>query len=599
MVPVVASTPVPVEICIGQKELTEPRLSPDGRHLGWMVARAGVVALVVCELATDERRSYVLEAGLRGGRSMGGGSWTWMPDGREVIVAGADGALWSLPLDGAAPRPWFSPGDGRAAWSPWVADSEGSPLVVCTVDQAEVWASDGSASWRLDDGSADFVSDPCIVNGRAWWTAWDVPSMPWDAARLESVSAVVGVSEPGRATRTGTGAVQQPRPHPDGRMTCVRDDDGWNNVWLDDRPLVPEPFEHAGPPWGPGARSFAWSPDGQRLAFTRNEGGFGRLCVWSVDGVAEIARGVHGQLSWQGEHLAALRTGARTPTEVVVLDTTTWERRVLDVGPESAWADRRESIAEPELWTIGEVHARVYLTDTTTPVRGAIVWLHGGPTDQWQVTFMPRVEYWRSRGWNIVVPDHRGSTGHGREYAQALRGLWGELDVTDTLDVVAAVHQRGLAAPATTVVFGGSAGGLTALEAACRRPDVLAGVAVAYPVTDLADLSARSHRFEAHYTVGLVGPLPETRDLHDQRSPVMHPELIRGVPVLILHGDADPVVPVDHSRAFAAAARAAGADVTLHEYPGEGHGFRDAANQRDEYLRLGAFLDRVVPSGQG
>jgi dipeptidyl aminopeptidase/acylaminoacyl peptidase len=595
MVPVVAPVPVPVEMCVGQRELSEPRMSPDGARLGWMVSRAGMVVLALTDLATGEQGSYALEAGLRGGRSMGGGSWVWMPDSTAVVVAAADGALWRLPLDGTPPSRWFTPGEGRSAWSPCVGVRNGvTPIVVCTVDQAEVWASDGATSWRLDDSSADFVSDPCVVGERAWWTAWDVPSMPWDISRLETVN----VDGTGRSVVAGVGAVQQPRPHPDGRMTCVRDDGGWNNVWLDGRPLVAEQFEHAGPPWGPGARSFAWSPDGTRLAFTRNERGFGRLCVWSADGVAEVARGVHGQLSWVGASLGALRTGARTPTEVVVFDTDTWERRELDVGPDSAWRTRRESLAEPDIWTVGEVHARVYLTDAESP-RGAIVWLHGGPTDQWQVTFMPRIEYWRTRGWHIVVPDHRGSTGHGREYAQALRGRWGDLDVIDTITVLEAVHARGLATPDSTVLFGGSAGGFTALESACHRPDLVAGVGVAYPVTDLADLAARSHRFEAHYTVGLVGPLPETRDLHDARSPVCHPERIVGVPVLILHGDADPVVPVDHSRAFAVAARAAGADVTLHEYPGEGHGFRDAAHQRDEYLRLGAFLDRVVPSGQG
>ena len=596
MVPVVAPAPVPVEMCVGQRELTEPRLSPDGRRLGSMVGRAGAVAFAVLDLGTGDRRSWILEAGLRGGRSMGGGSWAWMPDSASVVVAAADGALWFLPLDGSEPRLGFFPGEGRAAWSPWVAEHDGHrSLLVCTVDQAEVWASDGATAWRLDDGSADFVADPCIAGGRVWWTAWDVPSMPWDVARLESVR----LDGADRSSVSGGASVQQQRPHPDGRMTCVRDDHGWNNVWLDGRPLVAEEHEHAGPAWGPGARSFAWSPDGTRLAFTRNERGFGRLCVWSSEGVTEVARGVHGQLSWEGSRLAALRTGARTPTEVVVFDTTTWERRALDIGPDAAWTDRRGSMTEPEAWMVGEVHARVYLADASAPIRGAIVWLHGGPTDQWQVTFMPRIEYWRTRGWHVVVPDHRGSTGHGREYMRALRGRWGELDVSDTLDVITALHERGLAGPSTTVVFGGSAGGFTALEAACRRADLVAGVAVAYPVTDLADLAMRSHRFEAHYTVGLVGPLPETRDLHDERSPVRHPERIRGVPVLILHGDADPVVPVEHSREFVAAARAVGADVTLHEYAGEGHGFRDPQNQRDEYLRLGAFLDRVVPFGQG
>ncbi len=128
----------------------------------------------------------------------------------------------------------------------------------------------------------------------------------------------------------GAGGVHQPRAMPDGSIITVRDDTGWLNVWVGDRPLVDEPFEHAGPSWGMGQRSYAVSPDGGRVAFTRNERGFGRLCVADVrtGDVTEIARGVHGQLTWVGDRLAAIRSGARTPTQIVVYDTAAPHRHV-------------------------------------------------------------------------------------------------------------------------------------------------------------------------------------------------------------------------------------------------------------------------------
>ena len=164
-------------------------------------------------------------------------------------------------------------------------------------------------------------------------------------------------------------------------------------VLPDHRPTRESLGRRGGPTWGLGQRSFAVSPDGARVAFTRNEAGFGRLCVVDVatGAVHEVARGVHGQLSWSGDRLAALRTGARTPTQIVVHDTTTtWERTVVDVGP-ADWD--LDSLVEPELVEVAArdgatVHARLYRADD--PTDRLMCFVHGGPTDQWQVAFHPR-----------------------------------------------------------------------------------------------------------------------------------------------------------------------------------------------------------------
>ena len=84
--------------------------------------------------------------------------------------------------------------------------------------------------------------------------------------------------------------------------------------------------------------------------------------------------------------------------------------------------------------------------------------IHGGPTGQWPVTFAPRIAYWVDRGWDVLLPDHRGSTGHGRAYQQALNGRWGELDVTDTVAWIDHAQASGWCEPARTVVMGGSSG---------------------------------------------------------------------------------------------------------------------------------------------
>jgi dipeptidyl aminopeptidase/acylaminoacyl peptidase len=314
--------------------------------------------------------------------------------------------------------------------------------------------------------------------------------------------------------------------------------------------------------------------------------------------VHEVARGVHGQLSWQGGRLAALRSGARTPTQVVVYDDSSWEREVVAIGPLSGWEDL--PLAEPELVEIlasdgSTIHARLYRADTTTD--RLLCWLHGGPTDQWQVTFMPRVAYWRAQGWNVLVPDHRGSTGHGRDYQQALRGRWGELDSNDIVDALAHADAQGWSNPARTVVVGSSAGGFTALCVAASSPRLVAAVIAAYPVTDLSGAADGTDRFEQHYTDSLVGKLPEAALVRSLRSPLNFAERLTLTPILLMHGESDPVVPITQSRAFVERCVAAGVDIDFVVYEAEGHGFRKPENQLDEYERMHDFLRSRVLGG--
>ncbi|MEP7115793.1 MAG: prolyl oligopeptidase family serine peptidase [Ilumatobacteraceae bacterium] len=589
---------IAVERCVVTRDLTEPRLDPDGRRLVYAMALGGSAALVIDALDGSPVRQLSAYPIPRPGRGFGGGCWCWNPDGTAVVYASVDGDLWLQPVPTGGVRRLTHHGPDRAAGAPAIV-ADGS-RVVYVLDEAEIWSTrlDDGSTERLDNGTADFVFDPCPMPGSAGvvWQAWNVPDMPWDSSRIQQVRFDRSASEEFQPD----GAIQQIRFMPDGSVVCLCDDSGWLNLRLDDSTLVDEPFEHGGPAWGMGQRSFAVSPDGTRIAFTRNERAFGRLCVADVLSglVTEVARGVHGQLSWSGNRLAALRSGARTPTQVVVYDDVTWERNVVAVGPLSGWEDL--PLAEPELVEIaaadgGAIHARLYRAD---PEGGRLLcWLHGGPTDQWQVTFMPRIAYWRAQGWNVLVPDHRGSTGHGRAYQQALRTRWGELDVSDIGDIISHAHTRGWGSPTLTAIVGSSAGGFTALGVIASNPGLVAAGIVAYPVTDLSDLAERSHRFERHYMDSLVGPLPGAAALYQERSPLNFADRLTATPLLVMHGDCDPVVPIKQSRAFVERCRAVGGDVEFVVYEGEGHGFRRPENQLDEYGRMQAFLVSHVLGG--
>jgi dipeptidyl aminopeptidase/acylaminoacyl peptidase len=444
----------------------------------------------------------------------------------------------------------------------------------------------------------DFVIDPSWSpdGSTLAWHAWDVPNIAWDLSVFETVPSFA--SEVPTVGSVGSSDVQaqQPRYSSDGALWCVTDTSGWLNVVRNGTPVLPEDYEHAGPTWGAGQRSYAVSPNGRRVALNRNERGFGRLVLVDLDRdtVSEVAKGVHGQLRWVGDRLTALRTGGRTPTQVVAYDMSSssgpWTRTTLAVGPVAEWSAADEYLVEPELIEVNtyqgsRVPARAYRpSGSGARASGRLIcWMHGGPTDQWQVTFMPRITYWVSRGWTVLVPDHRGSTGHGRAYQQSLRGGWGRVDLSDVAATISYAHALGWGVPARTVLMGGSAGGYTALNVLAEHPELVAGAAVVYPVSDPAVLSEATHRFEAHYVDPLTGS-----------SPVVVDGARLTKPVLILHGDADPVVPVAQSIALAGRAAEAGADVELHIVAGEGHGFRQPANQAAEYAHIGAFVDRLL-----
>ena len=90
-------------------------------------------------------------------------------------------------------------------------------------------------------------------------------------------------------------------------------------------------------------------------------------------------------------------------------------------------------------------------------------------------------------------------------------------------------------------IRGSSAGGMTALNALAAGEGFAACVSW-YGVTDLLGLAATTHDFEAHYTDRLIGPLPGSRRLYEERSPVHRAGSIKGS-VLLLQGTEDPVVP--------------------------------------------------------
>jgi len=131
---------------------------------------------------------------------------------------------------------------------------------------------------------------------------------------------------------------------------------------------------------------------------------------------------------------------------------------------------------------------------------------------------------------------------------------------------------------------------LTALLAVATS-DVFRAVASSYGVMELESLAGDTHKFEARYTDGLVGPLPAMRERYRERSPVNHVATI-DVPVILFQGLDDHVVPPSQATAMRDALTARGVRVIYESFEGEGHGFRKAATiRRVLETELAFYLD--------
>lgn len=544
------------------RTIADPRLSGDGSRVAFVVRDAGGTRLATVGVDGGGERSIAADPAPEVPHSTGGGVIGWAGD--ELVYVASDGTVRTH--SGRVIVPW-----GGCAN---VAVSPDGRRVAFVFDERDVGVVPVDAStWpvRVSSAGNDFALDPTWSpdGGRVAWHEWDDPSMPWDASRV--------VDDTGAVVARG-GAVTQPRYGPDGTLGHLTDRGGWLNLWCHG-----ERAEHGLPAWGPGVRTWAWSPAGDRIAFVRNEGGFGRLCVLerATGAVEEVGKGWHHGLDWRGRHLVALRTGARTPPELVAYDDGTWQRGVLarsDAAGE--WDDG--NLVEPQVVSWPGAHGRVYAPARDRPL---LLWVHGGPTDQLRVEFNPMVAWLVEQGWAVLAVDHRGSTGWGRQFQQAMNGQWGVVDVDDCAAGVRAALDEGWCDGRPAVAMGASAGGFTVLHLLARHPDLFAAGIARYPVGDLLDLDARTHRFEKHYNATLVGPV----ELRRERSPIAFADRIAR-PVLLLHGDADRVVPVDQSRALAERMP----DVQLHVYGGEGHGWRQQATIDDERARITSFLSRRV-----
>jgi dipeptidyl aminopeptidase/acylaminoacyl peptidase len=298
-------------------------------------------------------------------------------------------------------------------------------------------------------------------------------------------------------------------------------------------------------------------------------------------------------LSAEAGQLVAVASSPTSLEGLLELDlaSSTWQHT-----PVAACPLEPGDISHPEpLWFGGHggqrTHAWFY-----PPAGGAtassplLVKGHSGPTGMARRGLSLAIQFWTSRGWGVVDVNYGGSTGFGRAYRERLNGQWGVVDVADCAAAAQAVVAAGKASVTRIAIEGGSAGGFTTLAALCFT-DVFRAGACRYGVADLRSLAQDTHRFEARYLDGLVGPWPIAEATYADRSPLQHADRIR-CPVIFFQGLDDLVVPPEQTDRMAAALQANAVPVEVHRFPHEGHGFRSSSTLIQVLEATEAFFRR-------
>jgi dipeptidyl aminopeptidase/acylaminoacyl peptidase len=597
--------------------LGEPCFDTDGRTIAWVEGRSDRGVIVVQEgQGTATRDLTPAGMSVRAMVGYGGGDFT-LAHGACYFVNQSDQRIYRQELAGGAPRPITPPfgaasspqvsPDGR--WVIYVHSDHHNDSIAIVDSEGRHWPA------KLVAGHDFFMQPAWHPSGaRIAWVQWDHPLMPWDGSeccvgdldvpegglpRLHAVAVVAGGQET---------AVFQPAFAPEGdALYYIADGEGRGQVYRHDLAtgatlrLSDGSGEFIAPAWQHGMRRLAPVPGG--VAAVRSERGFDRIVALPAPpqrGMPVLDDGQHTAISGlvtspQGDRLACVASGGQQPPRVITVDPATGAVTVVrrsdgETTPPSALA-----AAEAVSWRADdgtEVHGLYYppagrAAPTVPPP--LIVIVHGGPTSQVTAAWNVQAQFFATRGYAVLAPNYRGSTGYGRAYMNRLRGAWGVVDVEDARRGAEALVERGLADRRRLVIMGGSAGGYTVFKSLVDLPGFYRAAIALYGVSDLFTLATDTHKFEQHYLDTLVGPLPAAAATYRERSPLFHAGRIVDT-IAIFQGEVDRVVPREQSDRIAASLRARGVPCEYHVYAGEGHGWRKAETIEQFWTTVDRFL---------
>ncbi len=460
---------------------------------------------------------------------------------------------------------------------------------------------DNGADIRILTQGNDFYASPRLSpdGSQLSWICWNHPNMPWDGTELwvAEINADSYLGEKHLVAGGVDESIFQPEWSPDGVLYFVSDKSNWWNFYRTVNPNLGQPeiepvcemaAEFGLPQWVFGMSTYAVVSESQIICTYTQQGKWHLASLdLATKQLTTIETGYTDISSpkARGETVVFLAGSPIASSAILKLNLATSQREILRKSSDLSIDAGYLSVPEPlEFPTENGLTAFGFFyppknQDFAAPAGEKpplVVKSHGGPTAATSSSMSLKIQYWTSRGFAVLDVNYGGSTGYGREYRRRLQDSWGIVDVDDCANGAKYLAEKGLVDAEKMAIAGGSAGGYTTLCALTFR-DVFKAGASYYGVSDLEALATDTHKFEARYLDGLIGPYPERKDLYVARSPIHSAERL-SCPVIFFQGLEDKVVPPNQAQMMVEILKAKGLPVAYVAYEGEQHGFRRAEN---------------------
>ncbi|HET7161250.1 MAG TPA: S9 family peptidase [Rhodanobacteraceae bacterium] len=541
---------------------------------------------------------------------------TWSPDGQWIVYESVHG--------------------GNGIWQLNAVPAQGGPSVSLTsnpdVRHTSVMFSPDGSSLAFDRRVKDAPADDIAVmdwkthairqltheaTANHFWhlVAWSADSHFLYANRFND-----GFSD-GSAWRidVATGNAEELTPHK-GNVFIAANDVSPDGRWLSgtsnalgghDHAMIYDIARHkyrwiTTGPWQAGAGAF--TPDGKRVTYFINGDGRVDLYMYDLaDGRSEklaMPPGFNGYSGWpspyspDGTRMLVAHQSSSEPSDY-------WICPVDGGAPRQLTFSALASLKPSALPASQLVHYKSF--DGT--VISAFVWMpanlkrdgsapavvmaHGGPAGQWLDEFDPVALALASRGYAVIAPNVRGSTGYGKAFELANVKDLGGGDLKDEVYAAKFLVATGYVNPKKIGITGESYGGYMALMAIGKTPDVWAAAVDESGVFNWLTMAEHQHRpLEKMNDPRLGNPIRD-RKIYEADSPVTYVGNMKA-PLLILQGDNDPIVPKEEATQAMHTIKASGRIVEAHFYPDEGHSLDKREDQIDALQRTVAWFNRYL-----